>query len=173
MIRVLKFRPVFLVRACTSPIHVPWQFECPKSRVPANCPFESRCNPSAPDARVHHQHIPCVRSAARRNAITDGSSSISRIGCWPVAFAGRKAHRPASFVAAASERALRRQPESRTTTCFRISFIAPALESSPPWARHNPVQCSSPGPSLSPPASLYKTDQNSLRIGRCLSPLGR
>src|SRR2546426_303758 len=47
--------------------------------TPAYRPFESRCNPSAPDEAFTTAY-PLRSSAARRNAITDGSSSMSRIG---------------------------------------------------------------------------------------------
>src|SRR5258708_25349503 len=47
--------------------------------TPAYRPFESRCNPSAPDEAFTTAY-PLRSSAARRKAITDGSSSISRIG---------------------------------------------------------------------------------------------
>src|SRR5260370_16882640 len=47
--------------------------------TPAYRPFESRCNPSAPDEAFTTAY-PSRSSAARRKAITDGSSSISRIG---------------------------------------------------------------------------------------------
>src|SRR2546430_8430650 len=47
--------------------------------TPAYRPFESRCNPSSPDKALTTAY-PLRSSAARRKAITDGSSSISRIG---------------------------------------------------------------------------------------------
>src|SRR5260370_40071477 len=47
--------------------------------TPAYRPFESRCNPSAPDEAFTTAY-PFRSSAARRKAITDGSSSMSRIG---------------------------------------------------------------------------------------------
>src|SRR5260370_42106999 len=47
--------------------------------TPAYRPLESRCNPSAPDEAFTTAY-PLRSSAARRKAITDGSSSMSRIG---------------------------------------------------------------------------------------------
>src|SRR5258708_32395805 len=47
--------------------------------TPAYLPFESRCNPSAPDEAFTTAY-PLRSSAARRKAITDGSSSMSKIG---------------------------------------------------------------------------------------------
>src|SRR5256886_12626549 len=47
--------------------------------TPAYRPFESLCNPSAPDEAFTTSY-PLRSSAARKNAVTDGSSSMSRIG---------------------------------------------------------------------------------------------
>src|SRR5207302_10662896 len=47
--------------------------------TPAYRPFESRCNPSAPDEAFTTAY-PLRSNAARKKAVTDGSSSISRIG---------------------------------------------------------------------------------------------
>src|SRR5437879_183556 len=46
--------------------------------TPAYRPFESFCNPSAPDEAFTTSY-PLRSSAARKNAVTDGSSSMSRI----------------------------------------------------------------------------------------------
>src|SRR5258708_13391589 len=69
---------------------------------PAYRPFKSRCNPSAPDEAFTTAY-PLRSSAAFKNAITDGSSSISRIG-----------------------------PPVHNACCVCSAFIAPLLSCPPP-----------------------------------------
>src|SRR5260370_2045467 len=89
--------------------------------TPAYLPFESRCNPSAPDEAFTTAY-PLRSSAARRKAITDGSSSMSRIG-----------------------------PPVHNACCVCSAFIGPLL-SWPrpqwllPWRPESPPQSSSPLP---------------------------
>src|SRR6267143_4293976 len=126
IIRALSSGRFFWIQACTSA-----PFTAPGIRMseitPAYCPFESRCNPSAPDAASTTAY-PLRSSAARRNAITDGSSSISRIGCWPAALAvGRLIGPPLSPPLQRGR--LLSPPESAQQTCFPRLLHCSSIES--------------------------------------------
>src|SRR5258708_6213998 len=89
--------------------------------TPRYRPFRSRCNPSAPDEAFTTAY-PLRSSAAFKNAITDGSSSISRIG-----------------------------PPVHNACCVCSAFIAPLLSWPPPqvlllWPRESVPQRCSPLP---------------------------
>src|SRR6266478_2088276 len=145
----------FCIQPCTSA-----PFTAPGMRMseitPAYLPFESRCNPSAPDEAFTTAY-PRRSSAARRKAITEGSSSISKIGppvhsafcvlIGPLLSTPQPPAQPPLL------------PEYAPQKCFPL----PPHCSSTEFPRHAPARyrnkCSAPGPCPCPPASLYKTDQ--------------
>src|SRR5258707_10667042 len=109
--------------------------------TPAYLPFESRCNPSAPDEAFTTAY-PLRSSAARRKAITDGSSSMSRIGP-PV-------HNACCAVIALL--LLRRPPQARLPSplesapqkCFPLPLHCSSIEFPPPAPPRSPNKCSVP-----------------------------
>src|SRR5438874_9780142 len=127
--------------------------------TPAYRPFESRCSPSAPDEAFTTAY-PLRSSAARKNAITDGSSSISRIGP-PVHIAccvcGAFISPLPSWLRPPAP--LLSPRESAPQMCFP----QPLHYSSTEFLRRAPAQsrnkCSSPIPCLCLPAWSYRRDQ--------------
>src|SRR5713226_4591693 len=124
--------------------------------TPAYRPLESRCNPSAPDEAFTTAY-PLRSSAARRNAITDGSSSMSRIGppvhsaCCALIALLLSMQRPQVL-----------PPSPRECAPQRCSPLLPRY-SSTEFPRHAPARCrnkcSAQAPCPCPPAWWYKKDQ--------------
>src|SRR5712692_475240 len=124
--------------------------------TPAYLPFESRCNPSAPDEAFTTAY-PLRSSAALRKAMTDGSSSMSRIG-------------PAVHNACCAfidlllswQRLQALPPSPRESAPQRCSPLLPRY-SSTGFPLHEPVRCrskySTRAPCPCPPAWWYKRDQ--------------
>src|SRR5258708_20673166 len=158
MMRVFSSGQFFWIHPCTSA-----PFTAPGIRMseitPAYLPFESRCNPSAPDEAFTTAY-PLRSSAARRKAVTDGSSSMSRIGP-PVHNACCVC---SAFIALllSSRRPQVLPPSLPESAPQKFSPLPPHFSSTtfpphPPPRRHN--QCSVQAPCPCPPAWLCKTDQ--------------
>ena len=122
----------FWIQACTSA-----PFISPGIRMseitPPYCPPERCFSPSAPEDAFTTAY-PLRSSAALRNAITDGSSSINRYGSRQ-SNGRRQFHRPASFAAMAG---------SSAAMGIRTTNVLPPLSAlfqhkiSPPCARTIP-----------------------------------
>src|SRR5437016_14502616 len=124
--------------------------------TPAYRPFESRCNPSTPDEACTTAY-PLRSNAARRKAITDGSSSMSRIGpsvqrvCCafiaPLLSLLRPQGRPPS------------PQESAPQKCFPLPLHCSSIESPRHALARSRNKYSTRAPFLCPLASSYKMDQ--------------
>src|SRR5580704_1179419 len=134
--------------------------------TPAYRPFESRSNPSAPEAAFTTAY-PLRSSAARKNATTDGSSSITRIGppvhnadCTLTGSPLSRPPRPAKLPS----------PPELAPQTYSPHLPHYSSTESPRHARERfRNKCSAPALFLCPPAWWCKTDRRFVADRRCPS----
>src|SRR5262245_57175836 len=126
--------------------------------TPAYFPLESCFSPCSPE-EASTTVYPRRSSAARKNAITEGSSSISRIGrlgdtagCALIAPTPWQPPRPVHSPL---------PPESAQQRCFRRRLHCSSTESRPHVHAQSRSKCSAPVRCPCLPAWLYRRDRKS------------
>src|SRR5215472_881337 len=124
--------------------------------TPAYRPLQSCLSPSSPD-RTSTTAYPRRSKAARKNAMTDGSSSISRIGCF-VESAGFVLIRQPLLQRPRPKR-FRSRREFAPRRCSHWRLHCSNTESHHHALAQSRSKCSIPVPYLCQPAWSYKTDR--------------